>query len=303
MGHSFHMAVFLQVVLATSFSYGGSDHASVDSDNPRFTPPNLKQYAAYSKREGYGKEDLLTKVTMAHKKGQQSGTCPLNHLLFHGLAWRPENAEELGQPLVLMFDHDRQQPIDKVWVAKLATCFLRRKGTHTLFSEKNLAFQTYRKDMIFNAPKGHSLLYENEDKLWLAVCMAHKGLSQPNSKWFKIDKACETVGFEQVDMWHVPERGGPPSAAAAATAIPVTSPPVAGNDELSSSDDESSDEEDTEQADAGDEDVPAAAEEGGGSAGRASGSNEARAGQRQVTKQQRRMADTFNELGEDFDPD
>jgi hypothetical protein len=100
-------------------------------------------------------------VIMAHQHGQPAGICPLNHLHFHGLSWRSSNLKERGQPLVLIFDHNRDYPIDKIWVVKLAKSFLRKQGNRIVFSEKNMAFQTYKKDMAFNAP-GTVLLTDRE---------------------------------------------------------------------------------------------------------------------------------------------
>jgi hypothetical protein len=118
----------------------------------------------------------LQSTIMAHQPDPSRGTCPLNHLHFHGFSWKNSKANLAGQPLVLIFDHDSQNsqlPIDKVWVAKLVKCFLQKERNQTVFSDKNLAFQTYKKVMIFNAPRGHSILYKNEDALWTAIHRAH----------------------------------------------------------------------------------------------------------------------------------
>jgi hypothetical protein len=62
------------------------------------------------------------------------GNCPLNHLHFHGFSW-PNDLTILGQPLVLHFHHDRRFLIDKIWVAKLVKCYLRKQTDRTLLSE------------------------------------------------------------------------------------------------------------------------------------------------------------------------
>jgi hypothetical protein len=141
--------------------------------------------------------------------------------------------KERGQPLVLIFDHNREHAIDKIWVAKLAKSYLRKQGNRIVFSERNLAFQTYKKDMIFNAPSGHTLLYASLDTFWLAVHKAYKDLSNQSSEWSRIHSACASVGYEQVDMWHVPEREG------FSAATPLRTEEVAQDaEDLSSSDEE-----------------------------------------------------------------
>lgn len=236
-----------------------------------------------------------TGVIMYHKPGQPPGSCPLNHLHFHGLAWKAATPEELGQPLVLLFDHDRQHPIDKVWVAKLATRFYRKKGNQMVFNDRDLAFQTYKKDMIFNAARGHTLLYQTADVLWLQIHLAYHGLSQPSSEWSKINKACASVGYEQVDMWHVPEKEGHGDAE-----VPDThaAPEEAESDAESSSSDEGEDD----KMEDGDADVSDREESGEGRSSGASGSNEA-AGGNQRMEQQRAREEALNELGDEFDPE
>jgi hypothetical protein len=155
-----------------------------------------------------------------HRAGQSAGTCPLKHMHFHGFAWKESNISEPGQPLVLIFDHDRQHPIDRVWVAKLAKCYLRKDRTKTIFSDKHLAFQTYKKDMAFNGHRGHTLLYQTAEVFWLAIHKAHSALSEPTSDWSRINNACASVGYDQVDMWDVPEKAGPTATAAPGSSNP-----------------------------------------------------------------------------------
>jgi hypothetical protein len=141
---------------------------------------------------------------MGHQPGQAPGTCLLNHLYLHGFSWAKGADAQLEQPLMLLFDHDHRHPIDKIWLAKLARCYLGKHAGRTLLSEKYLAYQTYKKDMNFNALADHSLLYSNELLFWLALHKAHDQVSQSNLEWFKINQATPSVGYEKITMWQIP---------------------------------------------------------------------------------------------------
>lgn len=239
---------------------------------------------------------------MAHSV---SGQCPLNHLVFHGFSWHERNLADQGQPLLLFFDQDSRWPIDKIWVAKLAKSFLRKqfnagsgRGSNKIvFSEKQLAFKTYQKDMDFNAPVDHSLLYTNDTALWTAIHRAHTGLSVATSEWSQIHESCTSIGFEHIAMWKVPRE----VTGRAQPAEDASAPQV----EESSSSDESSDSESEESEGAISEDELGESVEPGGQGnigGENMGSSNGAAGGSSRTEQGRNREEVLNDLDDEFDP-
>jgi hypothetical protein len=157
-----------------------------------------------------------------------------------------------------------------------------------------LAFYTYEKDMSFNAPSNHKLLYPNETALWRAVHRAHAGLAKPGSEWSQMHRACASIGFEQIDVWQAPSRTTP-------GAIPESSNFAAeaelGESESEDLDKSSSSEEEDEGSDSSEGES-----EGSGESPRARSSNKS-AGRSPQTEQQRKRAEALNELDNEFDPE
>lgn len=236
-----------------------------------------------------------------HEAGQSSGSCLLNHLYFHGLSSKPDNLAEPGQPLVLIFHHNQDYSIDKIWVAKLAKSFLRKQRNAIVFSNKHLAFETYKRDMIFNALPGHTLLYD-PNQLWLAVYKAFKEVTQPGSEWFKIYNSCASVGFEQVDMWHVPDRGclsSPAARGSGESALPFEQA-ESSSGSLEKGEESSEDGDSSELSESDESDKSSDSESEG--SGRSARSNEA-AGGNQRSAEQRERERVFRDTGAEFDED